>query len=278
MTKSKAQTPLLDLIVSKAINFSIYKIGILHFLGFLFIVCLQTTHFFFYMKFSIEYALLWALLDWSIWFLLFLTVFYNKKIGNTFKKLAIRRIHLVIGITILFPFLHTFIAFLIYSTFSEIEGGYFENLIGFIAKRWFQNIFISAVLTIVFDFVKRTLQSKSEKKAGPLHDSAQIIFKDGSDVYQLSPEEIKWISSAKNYVVIETTEKQLLIRMTLNAIFEKIKIYGFIKISRSMIVNKNLIQMIKKKSQYSQLLVTKTGHNFPIGRTYLKSVIEFMTN
>lgn len=278
MKKSKAQTSLLNLIVSKLINFSIYKIGILHFLGFLLIVCLQTTHFFFYMKFSIEYALLWAMLDWSVWFLLFLTVFYNKNIDNTFKKLTVRRIHLVIGITILFPFLHTFLVFFIYSTFSEIEGGYFENLTGFIAKRWFQNMFISAILAMVFDFVKRTLQSRLEKKTGPLHDSAQIIFKDGSDVYQLSPEDIKWISSAKNYVIIETTEKQVLIRMTLNAVFEKIKIYGFIKISRSMIVKKNLIQMIKKKSQYRQLLVTKTGHSFPIGRTYLKSVIEFMTN
>jgi hypothetical protein len=245
-------------------------------LGFLFIIVFQTAYFFFYSKFSFKASFLWALLDWSIWFLLFLPVFYHEKIGRIHKKFILGKTLLVLVISITFPLLHAAIGLFIYAIFIELDGPYFESLVDLVSRRWFLNMLISAVLTLVFAYVRKTLQSNPLVK-NSLEDNPQIIFKDGIELYQLAPEEIQWISTAKNYVIIETTGKQILIRMTLNAAFDKINEYGFIKISRSMIVNKNLIKMITKKSQYSQMVEMKSGQNFPIGRTYLKSVMQLMT-
>lgn len=156
-----------------------------------------------------------------------------------------------------------------------------EDVIHQFSKKWFQNIFISFGLYFLFDslknyFWKEEKPNKQETIKKEQNGSNKVIVKDGKSKYQLFPSEINYIESAKNYIVIITiSNEQIVVRKSITGIYDIIQEFGFIRINRSLIVNKKFVHAIKKRTKYSYSITTKSNTSYPIGRTYLKDVISF---
>lgn len=169
-----------------------------------------------------------------------------------------------------YPMIHVLFSNLVFLLIFDPSRTFFEDLLHHFSKKWYQNIFIVLGLYQMFNYYSlRFLNLGNRQKALV----KPLVIRDGTSSYQVFPAEIEWIESAKNYVVISMLSgEQLIIRKTISAIYEVLKDHNFIQVSRSAIINKQLVHTIRKRTKYSYSIATKSAKIFPIGKTFLKNV------
>jgi LytTr DNA-binding domain-containing protein len=256
-----------------------YKMVLLYVLGLLVIITLQTYHYVWYFKQPLDLSLFWSFVDWNLWFLMVASLFYIK-VDNQNIVGSINKVSIILGVALLYPIIHILLSKSVYLLFFESKLSFMDDIQRQLSKRGFQNIFISVGLYFLFRFVweymGRPSHALQENEPRPVKD--QLSFQDGKTTYHLKTQELKWIQSAKNYVVIELVSgQQIVVRKTIASVFTLLKDYDFIRISRSTIINKTAVYAIDKKSKYRHVVITKSGENFPIGKTYVKEVLSNMT-
>ena len=99
----------------------------------------------------------------------------------------------------------------------------------------------------------------SEIEAG--RDNPERILLKTDGVYSfLEPKEIDWVESAGNYVEVHAGGKNVLLRETLAGAEKKLRAYGFVRISRSVVVNREKIKTIRalQFGEYSVELTNAT--------------------
>jgi DNA-binding LytR/AlgR family response regulator len=93
-----------------------------------------------------------------------------------------------------------------------------------------------------------------------------IFVKKGHSLVKLSFDDIVWIESLENYVLVMTSKEKLAVHFTLKAILRKLPPEQFLQVHRSHIVNVSKIDAIKRNS----LVIKESAleQEVPVGKSY----------
>jgi len=99
-----------------------------------------------------------------------------------------------------------------------------------------------------------------------------IFVKKGHSLIKLSYDDIIWIESLENYVLVITQHEKLAVHFTLKAILQKLPSDVFLQVHRSHIVNLNKIESIKRNSL---IIRDKTmEQEVPVGKSYRDQLLS----
>ena len=113
------------------------------------------------------------------------------------------------------------------------------NVVDFLLKPISYARFCKAI-----DKVVRYFAPKEISKSG----DEEIFIKKGSSLVKLKLREIVFVEALENYVTLNTNTDKFTIHFTMKAIESQLPSGVFIRVHRSFIINKSMIQAIKESS------------------------------
>ena len=119
--------------------------------------------------------------------------------------------------------------------------------------------------------IDKTLRYFSRKEAANTGDE-EIFIKKGSSLVKLKLKEIIFIEALENYVTLTTSDDKFTIHFTMKAIESQLPSGVFIRVHRSFIINKSMIQTIKENSL--DLIVGGTMKSIPVGKSFRDSLLN----
>jgi DNA-binding LytR/AlgR family response regulator len=119
--------------------------------------------------------------------------------------------------------------------------------------------------------VDKAIRYYSPKEARKSDDN-EIFVKKGSSLVRLNLKDILYIEALENYITLKTKEEKFTIHFTMKAIETQLPSSIFIRVHRSYIVNKNMIQTIKENSL--ELSIGDELKNIPLGNSFRDSLLN----
>ncbi len=110
------------------------------------------------------------------------------------------------------------------------------------------------------------------RKETPSTGEEEIFIKKGSALVKLKLIDIIYIEALENYVTLNTKDDKFTIHFTMKAIENQLPSGIFIRVHRSFIISKSMIQSIKDNSL--DLKVGDTLKNIPVGKSYRDSLLN----
>jgi two-component system LytT family response regulator len=92
--------------------------------------------------------------------------------------------------------------------------------------------------------------------------AGRILIKSPERILFLKPEEIDHIEAAGNYLVLHTGKERHIARETMTAMETRLAGAGFMRISRSVIVNLHRIRELEPQGSSAYCVVLKSGLKF----------------
>jgi len=137
------------------------------------------------------------------------------------------------------------------------------NVVDFLLKPISYARFCKAI-----DKVVRYFAPKEGSKSG----DEEIFIKKGSSLVKLKLREIVYVEALENYVTLNTNTDKFTIHFTMKAIESQLPSGVFIRVHRSFIINKSMIQAIKESSL--DIMVGHTVKNIPVGKSFRDSLLN----
>ncbi len=137
------------------------------------------------------------------------------------------------------------------------------NVVDFLLKPISYARFCKAI-----DKVLRYFAPKEANKSG----DEEIFIKKGSSLVKLKLREIVFVEALENYVTLNTNTDKFTIHFTMKAIESQLPSGVFIRVHRSFIINKSMIQAIKESSL--DIMVGHTLKNIPVGKSFRDSLLN----
>jgi DNA-binding LytR/AlgR family response regulator len=137
------------------------------------------------------------------------------------------------------------------------------NVVDFLLKPVSYARFCKAV-----DKVVRYFSPKELNKSG----DEEIFIKKGSSLVKLKLRDIVFVEALENYVTLNTNTDKFTIHFTMKAIESQLPSGVFIRVHRSFIINKSMIQAIKESSL--DIMVGHTIKNIPVGKSFRDSLLN----
>ena len=137
------------------------------------------------------------------------------------------------------------------------------NVVDFLLKPISYARFCKAI-----DKVVRYFAPKEGSKSG----DEEIFIKKGSSLVKLKLREIVYVEALENYVTLNTNTDKFTIHFTMKAIESQLPSGVFIRVHRSFIINKSMIQAIKENSL--DIMVGHTVKNIPVGKSFRDSLLN----
>jgi two-component system LytT family response regulator len=103
------------------------------------------------------------------------------------------------------------------------------------------------------------LQALLSQLHAPVAGGGRILVRSSERILFLKPEEIDHVEAAGNYVVLHSGKEQHILRETISAMEARLAPAGFMRISRSMIVNLARIREIQPAGSGRYSLLLKNG-------------------
>lgn len=106
----------------------------------------------------------------------------------------------------------------------------------------------------------------------------RVAIKVKGKIIFIDPGDVVAVQADGNYVLLQRASSSYLLRESISAVAEKLELYGFIRIHRSVLVNTSFVEEIKPHSSGEYGLRVKGGKEYTVTRTYkknLKSLAEF---
>lgn len=100
----------------------------------------------------------------------------------------------------------------------------------------------------------------------------EIFIKKGSSLVKLKLLDIIYIEALENYVTLNTNSDKFTIHFTMKAIETQLPSGVFIRVHRSFIINKSMIQTIKENAL--DLNVAGSLKNIPVGKSFRDSLLS----
>jgi DNA-binding LytR/AlgR family response regulator len=100
----------------------------------------------------------------------------------------------------------------------------------------------------------------------------EIFIKKGSSLVKLKLTEIIYIEALENYVTLITNDDKFTIHFTMKAIENQLPSGVFIRVHRSFIINKSMIQTIKENTL--DLIVGGVVKSIPVGKSFRDSLLN----
>lgn len=110
------------------------------------------------------------------------------------------------------------------------------------------------------------------RKEGTSTGDEEIFIKKGSSLVKLKLSDIIFIEALENYVTLNTNDDKFTIHFTMKAIENQLPSGVFIRVHRSFIVNKSMIQTIKENSL--DLKVGGSLKSIPLGKSFRDSLLS----
>jgi len=119
--------------------------------------------------------------------------------------------------------------------------------------------------------IDKTIRYYSRRE-GPVTGDDEIFIKKGSSLVKLKQKDIIYIEALENYVNLITKDDKFTIHFTMKAIENQLPAGLFIRVHRSYIINKSMIQTIRDNSL--DLFVGDSLKNIPVGKSYRDSLLN----
>jgi DNA-binding LytR/AlgR family response regulator len=110
------------------------------------------------------------------------------------------------------------------------------------------------------------------RKEGTSSGDEEIFIKKGSSLVKLKLRDIIYIEALENYVTLNTNDDKFTIHFTMKAIENQLPSGVFIRVHRSFIINKSMIQAIKENSL--DINVSSTLKSIPVGKSFRDSLLN----
>jgi two-component system, LytTR family, response regulator len=112
----------------------------------------------------------------------------------------------------------------------------------------------------------------------PFHvRSATIAIKRKGAILFINPRDVSTVVAQGNYVLLERDTDSYLLHESISAMANKLELFGFIRIHRSVLVNKSWVEQIRPDATGKYRLRLRSGKELTITRKYkgnLKSLAE----
>ncbi len=119
--------------------------------------------------------------------------------------------------------------------------------------------------------IDKTIRYYSRKEVSNTGDE-EIFIKKGSSLVKLKLKDIIYIEALENYVTLITKDDKFTIHFTMKAIENQVPTGIFIRVHRSYIINKSMIQAIKENSL--DLTVGDTTKSIPVGKSFREDLLN----
>ena len=119
--------------------------------------------------------------------------------------------------------------------------------------------------------IDKTVRYFSRKEAATTGDE-EIFIKKGSSLVKLKQRDIIYIEALENYVTLNTNNDKFTIHFTMKAIENQLPSGVFIRVHRSFIINKSMIQSIKESTL--DLIVGGSVKSIPVGKSFRDSLLN----
>jgi two-component system LytT family response regulator len=94
----------------------------------------------------------------------------------------------------------------------------------------------------------------------------RLVLRESGTVFFLRPDEVDWVESAGNYVRVFAQGRQHLIRDTVTAMEERLERHGFLRISRSVVLNLARVRQVLPGRGGTQVAVLENGKRLTVSR------------
>jgi DNA-binding LytR/AlgR family response regulator len=119
--------------------------------------------------------------------------------------------------------------------------------------------------------IDKTIRYFSRKEVTNTGDE-EIFIKKGSSLVKLKLKDIIYIEALENYVTLTTHDDKFTIHFTMKAIENQLPSGIFIRVHRSYIINKSMIQTIKENSL--DLIVGDSLKSIPVGKSFRDTLLN----
>jgi DNA-binding LytR/AlgR family response regulator len=119
--------------------------------------------------------------------------------------------------------------------------------------------------------IDKTIRYFARKEVTNTGDE-EIFIKKGSSLVKLKLKDIIYIEALENYVTLNTRDDKFTIHFTMKAIENQLPSGVFIRVHRSFIINKSMIQTIKENSL--DLHVGETLKSIPVGKSFRDTLLD----
>lgn len=110
------------------------------------------------------------------------------------------------------------------------------------------------------------------KETGSATGDEEIFIKSGSSLVKLKLRDIIYVEALENYVTVNTYDEKYTIHFTMKAIESQLPSGLFIRVHRSYIVNKTMIQSIRENTL--ELNLGNSVKSIPVGKSYRDSLLS----
>jgi DNA-binding LytR/AlgR family response regulator len=114
--------------------------------------------------------------------------------------------------------------------------------------------------------------------ASRIAESSRIAIKTKGRILFIDPELVVVVLAQGNYVLLKREMGSYLLRESMSAIAEKLKPYGFVRINRSVLVNRSKVDEIRPWTTGEYVLRLKDGKEYTVTRAYKKNLKELATS
>lgn len=137
------------------------------------------------------------------------------------------------------------------------------NVVDYLLKPVTYGRFCKAIDKTVRYFARKEVTSTGDE---------EIFIKKGSSLVKLKLKDIIFIEALENYVTLNTRDDKFTIHFTMKAIENQLPSGVFIRVHRSFIINKSMIQTIKENSL--DLNVGDTLKSIPVGKSFRDTLLD----
>lgn len=105
---------------------------------------------------------------------------------------------------------------------------------------------------------------------------SHVHISDRGREFEVDLDEVLYFEANGNYVNLNTSTKTHLYRITTNALAEQVNTEDFIRIHRSLILNKRYIEKCNYTSNNEYLFTMKNGQQLQSGRSYKEDIVLYL--
>lgn len=113
--------------------------------------------------------------------------------------------------------------------------------------------------------IRKLLEDIERSRHGP----TRLLVEQGERAFFVSPDEIDWIESERNYLLIHAGDKTYTIRGTMDAMEERLDHDAFVRVNRSAMVRLDAVSELQKWFHGEYKLILKSGATLAWTRRYL---------
>lgn len=246
--------------------------------AYLLVVLLQWLHFTLYFKQAAGVSLIWSLVDWGVWFALFVGL---SRILQQSRPGGLGPIWIPVTFVLLAGVIQITLASMIYYVIFEADKALLTSISQSLNKRWLQNLMIAAIMVLLLFLLRKPAQSSQEGETTDATTSELEYFSpdengakelslfDGKHYHRVLPSDVLAVVANKNYLSVYTENREIVIRSTLKTFSHELNDTRFVQISRSAIINRDAIDGLFKYSRTSYRVKMLNEHEFNVSKTYL---------